>query len=362
MRKIIHVDMDAFYASVEQRDDPALRGRPVAVGGSGQRGVVMAASYEARRFGVRSAMPSFKAVRLCPDLVFVKARFEAYSEASQQIRGIFRSYTELVEPLALDEAYLDVTTPKRGPETATAIARTIKAEILRTTGLTASAGVSFNKFLAKVASGMEKPDGLTVVRPGEADGFLAALPVRKFFGVGPVMAKRMQEAGIETGADLRARTEAELTHRFGERAGAHYHRLARGVDEREVVPDRPHKSIGAERTFHDDIADPDVMLGLLEPIAEKVSERARRQGLMARTLTLKIKHHDFKISTRARTLEALPSDLRALMTLVAWLLYHPAPPGRPVRLLGLTLSNFAPGDHGPRQLVLPMHRPEEIVD
>ncbi len=245
LRKILHVDMDAFYASVEQRDQPELRGKPVAVGGGGPRGVVMAASYEARVFGVRSAMPGFQARRLCPGLIFVRTRFDAYQTASRQIREIFSRYTDLVEPLSLDEAYLDVTAPKCGPPSATLIARAIKREIFEATGLTASAGVSFNKFLAKVASAMDKPDGLFVIRPEDALAFVAGLPIERFFGIGPVTARKMKDAGIATGADLRERSEAELVHRFG-KVGRHYFRIARGQDERASVA-RPAVQIDRRR-------------------------------------------------------------------------------------------------------------------
>jgi len=353
LRKIIHVDMDAFYASVEQRDDPALRGRPVAVGGGGPRGVVMAASYEARVFGVRSAMPGFQARRLCPELIFVRTRFDAYTAASRQIREIFGSYTELVEPLSLDEAYLDVTRPKRGPPTATGIARAIKREILAQTGLTASAGVSFNKFLAKVASAMDKPDGLTVIRPQDAATFIARLPIERFFGVGPVTARKMKEAGIHDGADLRARSEAELVNRFG-KVGRHYFRIARGEDERAVSPDRPYKSIGAEETFASDLAAPDAMLAALRPIAERVAERMAKADLFGRTITLKIKHHDFSLNTRQHTLADPVHAAEELMQLARWLLYTPSPPAKPVRLLGLTAANFgrASAANAPLQLTL----------
>jgi len=340
LRKIIHVDMDAFYASVEQRDDPALQGKPVAVGGGGARGVVMAASYEARVFGVRSAMPGFQARRLCPELIFVHTRFDAYHAASDQIREIFRSYTDLVEPLSLDEAYLDVTAPKRGPPSATAIARAIKQEILAVTGLTASAGVSFNKFLAKVASDMDKPDGLYVIRPEDAAAFVARLPIERFFGVGPVTARKMREAGIATGADLRERSEAELVNRFG-KVGRHYFRIARGEDERAVSPDRPYKSIGAEETFASDLKAPDAMLEALRPIAERVAERMAQADLFGRTVTLKIKHQDFTVHTRQHTLADPVHSAEELMALARWLLHTPGPPDRPVRLLGLTASNFA---------------------
>jgi DNA polymerase IV len=339
LRKIIHVDMDAFYASVEQRDDPALRGRPVAVGGGGPRGVVMAASYEARVFGVRSAMPGFQARRLCPELTFVPTRFDAYQAASRQIRDIFGSYTELVEPLSLDEAYLDVTRPQRGPSTATGIARAIKHEILAQTGLTASAGVSFNKFLAKIASAIDKPDGLTVIRPEDAQAFIAQLPIERFFGIGPVTARKMKDAGIHDGADLRARSEAELVNRFG-KVGRHYFRIARGQDERAVSPDRPYKSIGAEETFTTDLSAPDAMLAALRPIAERVAERMAGADLFGRTVTLKIKHHDFSLNTRQHTLADPVHSAEELLQLARWLLHTPAPPTKPVRLLGLTASNF----------------------
>jgi len=341
MRKIIHVDMDAFYASVEQRDRPELRGLPVAVGGGGARGVVMAASYEARAFGVRSAMPGFQARRLCPELVFVPTRFDAYKAASRQIRAIFESYTDLVEPLSLDEAYLDVSAPRRGGPVATEIARAIKQEIRAATGLTASAGVSFNKFLAKVASDLEKPDGLTVIRPEQAEAFIAGLPIERFFGVGPATARKMKALGIHDGAELRARSEDELARRFG-KVGRHYFRIARGLDEREVRPDRPLKSIGAERTFDHDLADPDVMLERLAPIAEQVAERMAHAGHFGRTVTLKIKHHDFSVTTRQRTLSDQVDSAEDLLTLARWLLHHPEPPRRPVRLLGLSVSSFGP--------------------
>jgi len=341
MRKIIHIDMDAFYASVEQRDNPELRGLPVAVGGGGHRGVVMAASYEARPFGVRSAMPGFKARRLCPELIFVKTRFDAYKAASRQIREIFLTYTDLVEPLSLDEAFLDVTSPKRGGDIATEIARRIKADIQDETALTASAGVSYNKFLAKIASDLDKPDGLAVIRPDQAEAFIAKLPVDRFFGVGPVTARKMKAAGIETGCDLRERSEEELVRRFG-KVGRHYHRIARGIDEREVKPDRPHKSIGAETTFDVDLTDTAMMLERLKPLAERVIERAAAAEANGRTVTLKIKYRDFSVTTRQRTLDQPADSTDDLMTLATWLIDHPEPPSMPVRLLGLSLSSFEP--------------------
>jgi DNA polymerase-4 len=351
MRKIIHIDMDAFYASVEQRDDPALRGKPVAVGWSGPRGVVMAASYEARRFGVRSAMPSVTARRRCPDLIFVKARFDAYKAVSEQIRAIFGSWTDLVEPLSLDEAYLDVTAPKRGQASATGIAREIKREVRAATGLSASAGVSFNKFLAKVASDMDKPDGLFVIRPEQADAFIASLPIERFFGVGPVTARKMEGLGIHDGADLRAWSEDALVRAFG-KVGRHYFRIVRGLDEREVSPDREYKSIGAEETFDRDLADPADMLDALKPLAETLAARMAAADRFGRTVTLKIKHHDFTLNTRQHTLAAQLHAADELMELARWLLHHPEPPRRPVRLLGLAVSNFVPGALLGRQLSL----------
>jgi len=333
--------MDAFYASVEQRDNPELRGLPVAVGGGGHRGVVMAASYEARKFGVRSAMPGFKARRLCPELIFVKTRFDAYKMASRQIREVFQGYTDLIEPLSLDEAFLDVTTPRRGGPIATEIAAAIKADIKEATDLTASAGVSFNKFLAKIASDLEKPDGLTVIRPDQAEAFIAKLQIERFFGVGPVTARKMKAAGIHTGQDLRDRSEAELVRLFG-KVGRHYHRIARGVDEREVKPDRPYKSIGAETTFDVDLTDTAIMLERLRPLAERVVERAAKANAHGRTVTLKIKYRDFSVTTRQRTLDQPVGGADQLMSLAARLIDQPTPPEFPVRLLGLSLSSFEP--------------------
>jgi len=269
VRKIIHVDMDAFFASVEQRDDPALQGRPVAVGGGGPRGVVAAASYEARAFGVRSALPSVTARRRCPDLIFVPPRFEVYRAVSAQIRAIFAEHTDLIEPLSLDEAYLDVTENRHGIVAATELAQIIRARIRAETGLTASAGVSYCKFLAKMASGLNKPDGQAVIRPEQGAAFVAALPVAKFHGVGPATAARMARLGIETGADLREKPLAWLEAQFG-KAGRWYWRIARGIDTRPVQPDRPRKSLGTEDTFADDIFTPDRANAELSALAAKV--------------------------------------------------------------------------------------------
>ena len=272
MRKIIHVDMDAFYASVEQRDRPELRGLPLAVGGASERGVVMTASYEARRFGVRSAMPTHRARRLCPELVVVAPRFDAYREASRQIRAIFERTTDRVEPLALDEAYLDVTEPKRGPPSATLLARAIKEEIRSATGLSASAGVSTGKFLAKIASGLEKPDGLTVIPPERAQAFLAQLPIERFHGVGPRTAERLRAIGVRNGADLRAVAPAELERLLG-KPGRFLVEVARGIDERPVVSDRQRKSLGAETTFARDRSSRAELEPVLEQLCVQLAQR-----------------------------------------------------------------------------------------
>ncbi len=339
MRKIIHIDMDAFFASIEQRDAPELRGLPVAVGGR-RRGVVMAASYEARAFGVRSAMPSSLALRRCPDLIFVKPRFDAYREASHQIKTIFRSYTDLVEPVSIDEAYLDVTEAKRGAPSATLIARAIKAEILETTRLTATAGISFNKFLAKTASGMNKPDGLTLILPEDAERVLNALAIDRFHGIGPATAGRMRALGIENGEGLRAFEERALVEHFG-KAGRYYYRMVRALDERPVRPNRERKSLGAERTFDRDLARPQDLLERLEGIADEVGRRMGNAEIAGRTVTLKIKYHDFTISTRSKTMPHRVASAEELRAIGAELLRTPALPARAVRLLGLTVSNFS---------------------
>jgi DNA polymerase-4 len=338
LRKILHVDMDAFYASCEQRDDPALRGRPVAVGGSSERGVVMAASYEARRFGVRSAMPSVQAGRLCPNLIFRKARFDVYRAVSQQIRAIFHEYTPHVEPLALDEAYLDVTEDLKGIGSATRIAELIRARIRKETGgLTASAGVSYNKFLAKLASDHNKPDGLCVIRPGEGAEFVAGLPVRRFHGVGPRGAEKMTKLGIETGADLAAKDIAFLRANFGARADYLY-RAARGIDLRRVKADRPRKSLGGERTFDRDLSSGPVLREALDNIVDIVWARIERADARGRTVTLKLKHSDFTSHTRAKSLTRAVADKREFAQIGHALLAEVLPLPQPVRLMGLTLS------------------------
>ncbi|BDI61895.1 DNA polymerase IV [Qipengyuania nanhaisediminis] len=351
LRKIIHVDMDAFFASVEQRDNPELRGKPVAVGGSGGRGVVAAASYEARRFGVKSAMPSVTARRLCPDLVFVKSRFDAYREASQQIRAIFRHHTELVEPLSLDEAYLDVTEDRLGIGSATRIAELIRQEIRAKTRLTASAGVSYNKFLAKIASDQNKPDGICVIRPGQGADFVAGLPIRRFHGVGPKAEEKMKRLGIETGADLAARDIAFLRANFGSFADYLY-RAARGIDLRPVRSHRLRKSVGGERTFSDDISSGAALRDTLETIIDIVWERIENaskggRAVRGRTITLKLKYTDFQIMSRARSIATRQGewieDKQHFARLARELLEEVLPLPMPIRLMGLTLSNL---DHG----------------
>jgi DNA polymerase-4 len=338
IRKIIHVDMDAFYASVEQRDDPSLKGKPVAVGG-GHRGVVAAASYEARRFGIRSAMPSVTAKRRCPEIVFVKPRFDVYRAVSHQIREIFADYTDLIEPLSLDEAYLDVTEDRLGLGTARAIAEDIRRRIRQETGLTASAGVSYCKFIAKLASDHRKPDGLCVITPEKGPEFVASLAVARFHGVGPVTAKKMERLGIHTGADLRDWSLPALQAHFGSSA-EWYWRICRGIDEREVKPDRPYKSVSAERTFDQDLSDPDRLAAELERIAGYAWARVERAEVVGRTVTLKVKFGDFTIITRSKSFVSPVPDSQAFAAAGQALLtaLHPLPKG--IRLLGLGLHNL----------------------
>ena len=352
-RKIIHVDMDAFYASVEQRDNPALRGKPVAVGGSRERGVVAAASYEARVYGVRSAMPSMRAYRLCPDLIFVPPRFDHYRAISQQIRDILFQYTDLVEPLSLDEAYLDVTANKQHQPSATHVAQAIRTQIWRDTQLTASAGVSINKFLAKIASDLDKPNGLSVIAPHEAEAFLEQLPIERFHGIGAKTAQKMKHLGIHSGADLKAWPEAELATRFG-KVGRHFYRIVRAMDERPVEPDRERKSVGIETTFRQDLSDTAEMLAALRPLTEKVCDRLAHLQTGAMTVTLKIKYLDFVQVTRSKTAARHQRDLAEIFPVVEHLLRSPAWPSRPVRLLGVYLSNLERDrGHMPYQLPLP---------
>lgn len=339
LRKIIHVDMDAFYASVEQRDDPSLRGLPVAVGGDGPRGVLTTCSYEARRFGCRSAMPSTTAKRLCPDLIFRRPRFAVYTEVSRQIREIFLDYTPHVEPLSLDEAYLDVSEDLKGIGSATRIAELIRARIREETGLTASAGVSYNKLLAKLASDQNKPDGLCVVRPGEGAAFVAAMPVRRFHGVGPRGAEKMAGLGIETGADLAARDIRFLREHFGSQADYLY-RAARGIDLRRVKANRPRKSLGAERTLDKDLSSGSALREVLVRIIAITWERIAKAEARGRTVTLKLKHADFSTLTRARSVAQPVGNQAELAALAHALLDEVLPLAQPVRLIGLTLSQI----------------------
>ena len=352
MRRILHIDMDAFYASIEQRDDPSLRGRPVAVGGSSRRGVVAAASYEARTYGIHSAMPSAEAARRCPELIFCRPRFDVYRAVSQQVRQIFHAYTDLVEPLSLDEAYLDVTEPRQGPPSGTRIAQAIKQEIRDTTGLTASAGVAASKFLAKVASGWDKPNGLTVIPPGEAPAFIAMLPVERFHGIGPVTAQKMHGLGIKTGADLRSWSQQALAQAFGKR-GRYFHRLAHNRDTRPVRPHRKRKSVGAERTFGEDLQTPEAMAHALRSIADTVSARMETAGVWGRTVTLKLRTDQFETSTRQSTRPRPVREPEALYRLAMRLLQTPALPARPLRLLGITAGSLLRSGQPARQLVLP---------
>ncbi|WEZ85306.1 DNA polymerase IV (plasmid) [Rhizobium sp. 32-5/1] len=339
LRKIIHIDMDAFYASVEQRDNPALRDKPLAVGGSAARGVVAAASYEARSFGVHSAMPSVTAKRKCPDLIFVPPRFEVYRQVSQQIREIFSEYTPLIEPLSLDEAYLDVTDNLKGMAIATEIALEIRARIKAVTGLNASAGISYNKFLAKMASDLNKPNGQAVITPKKGPGFVEALPVKKFHGVGPATAERMKRHGIETGLDLKSKSLAFLQQHFG-KSGPYFFGIARGIDGRQVRPDRIRKSVGAEDTFVEDIDDLDLAKTELRPLAEKVWRYCQVHDITGRTVTVKIKYSDFSQATRSRTVSGAVSNIDMILETAEALLVSVFPFKRPVRLLGVTLSSL----------------------
>ena len=340
LRKIIHVDMDAFYASVEQRDNPDLRGKPVAVGGAGPRGVLTTASYEARVFGVRSAMPSVTAARKCPDLIFVKPRFEVYREVSQQIREIFAEYTPMVEPLSLDEAYLDVTENLKCMPIATEIALEIRARIKAVTKLTASAGISYNKFLAKMASDLNKPDGQAVITPKNGAAFVEQLAVKKFHGVGPATAEKMHRLGIETGADLKMKSLPFLAKHFG-KSGPYFYGIARGIDERQVKPNRVRKSVGAEDTFSKDVDDLDLAVLELGPLSEKVWRYCEAKDIAARTVTVKIKYSDFTQATRSKT-ETIPfADRDSILHAATGLLATVYPFKLSVRLLGITLSSLS---------------------
>ncbi len=358
LRRIIHVDMDAFYASVEQRDNPGLRGLPVAVGGSRQRGVVAAASYEARQFGVHSAMPSVTARRLCPTLVFVPPRFDVYKAVSRQIHEIFARYTNLIQPLSLDEAYLDVTIPFINRGSATAIAEEIRAAIWSETNLTASAGVSYNKFLAKLASDYRKPNGLFVITPKMGPPFVEDLKVGKFHGVGPVTAAKMNSLGIHTGLDLRRQSRAFLAEHFG-KAADYYYNVARGVDNRPVEADRERKSVGAETTFERDLDQWEDVEPALNGIFAKVWDACTRGGHSGRTVTVKIKYADFQLITRRRTVSEPLGSQEELKRISSELLRPCFPPPQAVRLLGVTLSNLeTPEEHNQAQFALLLEQAE----
>jgi DNA polymerase-4 len=337
-RKIIHVDMDAFYASVEQFDNPELRGKPVAVGGTSDRGVVSAASYEARKFGVRSAMSSVIAIQNCPDLIFVKSNFKRYREVSNQIRKIFYEFTDKVEPLSLDEAYLDVTENKKGNPSATLIAEEIRKKIKEKTGLNASAGISINKFIAKVASDMNKPNGQKTVAPQEVIQFLEKLEIKKFFGVGKVTAQKMYRLGIFTGKDLKEKTKKYLEQHFG-KSGKFYYQVVRGEHFSEVKPSKTRKSLAAERTFSKNISSEIFMIKKLEVIAKEVEKRLKKSKVAGKTITLKIKYSDFTLQTRSKTLPYYISDKNVIVETVKELLYQSTMKNS-VRLLGISLSNL----------------------
>jgi DNA polymerase IV len=330
--------MDAFFASVEQRDNPELRGKPIAVGGNQDRGVVAAASYEARQFGVHSAMPSRIAARKCPNLIFVPHRFDVYREVSQQIRAIFREYTDLVEPLSLDEAFLDVTHNKMEMTSATLIAEEIRQRIHQTTKLTASAGVSVNKFLAKVASDQNKPDGLTLIPPAEVDQFIAELPIKKFFGVGPATAEKMQRMGILKGADLRNFSRPALVQMFG-KIGSYYWHICRGIDNRPVRPDRIAKSVSVETTFEKDLTELTAMADILAGLTERVVKRLKSSEVRGRTVSLKYRYADFTVHTRSRTISDYTDEHADILTVIHELL-HQNFLEQPVRLLGVGMSQL----------------------
>ena len=338
LRKIIHIDMDAFYASVEQLDNPELRGKAIAVGGSSERGVVSAASYEARKYGVKSAMSSVIAKRNCPHLIFVKTRFDRYREISQRIREIFYEYTDLVEPLSLDEAYLDVTENKKGNPSASLIAKEIREKIKEKTGLNASAGISINKFIAKIASDFNKPNGQKTVNPEEVEEFLEVLDIRKFHGVGKVTAEKMYGLGIFTGKDLKEKSLEFLAENFG-KSGPYYYNAVRGIHLSEVKPNRIRKSLGAERTFSENISSEVYMLERLEHIAEEIERRLKKSKVAGKTVTLKIKYSDFSLQTRSKTLSYFIASKELILETAKELLYQEKMKDS-VRLLGISLSNL----------------------
>ena len=337
-RKIIHVDMDAFYASVEQMDNPELKGKPLAVGGSEVRGVVSAASYEARKFGVRSAISGIQAKKLCPDLIFVRPRFDRYKEISKKIRKIFHDYTDLVEPLSLDEAYLDVTENKKGNPSATLIAQEIRKRIFEEVGLTASAGISVNKFVAKIASDYNKPNGQKTVNPDEVEAFLEKLDIKKFYGVGKVTAEKMYQLGIFTGYDLKQKPLEYLEKNFGNR-GLHYYQICRGIHNSAVKPNRKIKSVGAERTFGENLSSEIFMEERLQSIAKELEKRLQKSKISGKTITLKIKYSDFTLQTRSKTLLYFVNDKNIILDVAKDLLYQERLRNS-VRLLGISIHNL----------------------
>lgn len=339
MRKIIHIDMDAFYASVEQRDNPVLQDKAIAVGGSEKRGVVTTCSYEARKYGVRSAMAGLTAKKKCPHIIFVKPRFDVYRSVSKQVMEILRDYTDLVEPMSLDEAYLDVTENKKGLTSATKVAEEIKARIKSELNLTASAGVSVNKFLAKVASDMDKPNGLYVIPPGKTEKFIDKLKIEKVPGIGKVTSRKMHELGITTCADLKKYSKIELNRLFG-KTGSYYYDIVHGEYDSPVKPHRIRKSVSAERTFDEDLTDINEMCERLETITGHVVKYLEKREIKGKTITIKIKYNDFENRTRSRSVNELVSGFEDIFPVVKELLVNPEPPVKPVRLLGVGLSNL----------------------
>jgi DNA polymerase-4 len=333
------MDMDAFYASVEQRDNPELRGKPIAVGGSEIRGVVAASSYEARKFGVRSAMPGLTAKKKCPDIIFIKPRFDVYRSVSKQIMSIFHEYTDLVEPLSLDEAYLDVTSNKKGIKSATLVAKEIKKQIKRELNLNASAGVSINKFLAKVASDVDKPNGLYVIPPNKAEAFIETLAINKVPGIGKVTFQKMKKLGINTCGDLKKMDWSELRSKFG-KVGSYYYKIVHGEYDSPVKPNRIRKSVSSERTFDSDLNDPEKMLQKLENITQHVVDYLNKRKIKGKTVTIKIKYFDFVSRTRSKSLPGWLNTFDEIFPVVKELLYQPSLPEKPVRLLGVGLSNL----------------------
>ena len=361
-RKIIHVDMDAFFAAVEIRDHPEYKGKPLIVGGSpNSRGVVSTCSYEARKYGIHSAMPSAKAYKLCPQAIFVHGRFDAYREASDQIRKIFFEYTDLVQPVSIDEAYLDVTSNKKNIRSATHIAREIKQKIFEKTKLTASAGVSYNKFLAKIGSDMDKPDGLVVIPPEKAAEILENLPIRKFHGIGKAGEKNMKKIGIKTGADLKKWSLKDLIKHFG-KMGSHYYYIVRGIDNSEVTTDRIRKSLGTERTFVEDLNDKVKLLEFLEKSADKISSKMKKEKFRARTLTLKIKFANFDVITKSKTLTSGFDDFQIIRNYAQELLLENFNERRKIRLLGISVSNLVwENNKKNEQITLPFYHSSPML-